>query len=404
MKRRRHRSRKKSWFSRIFKKPRPTLGGDAIAPQYLRQAGDKTEIKEQAAPEHFLTEMEHYGNSSETLPVLRQGLEPIKRRKRRASFWMSFFIPRRRKHIKKNQPLFQKPVDPEPKRSRWQMSRRVMITVNSTFMYLIAFVAIYIIYQMAVIFTANHFGISGVLNYYTVFWPIGNSSPLWFPYYKIILITGSGPLISLIIGLIFFRLLVPYAKSPVLKLFYLWIALHALNMFFGGFVSGVTTSDGFGYVALWLRMNIAFRIFFALLFLFSLAAFGYYSTRYFLETALSPSFLSHEHRRMFLFYHVLLPSILGALIVLLVRIPNNPPYQVIVLATLLAATITAVFNRRAKPDRIKSFPKHHGRKLQVAYLMVMLLLLMVFRWGLSYGLHFIINIDFTVSVFGSSPM
>lgn len=404
MKRRRHRSRRKSWFSRLFKKTRPTLGEGAIAPQYVRKSWDDAETTEQSSTEHFLTEVEQHGNLPETTPIARQGVEPIKLRKRKAPFWAAFFIPRRRKHVRKDQPLFVKPVDPEPKRGRWQMSRRVMITINSTIMYLIAFVAIYIVYQMAVIFTANNFGISGVLYYYTVFWPIGNSSPLWFPYYKIILITGSGPFISLLIGLIFFRVLVPYAKNPVLKLFYLWIALHALNMFFGGFVSGVTTSDGFGYVALWLRMNIVFRIFFSLVFLFGLAAFGYYSTRYFLETALSPSFLTQEKRRLFLFYHVLLPSILGAAIVILVRIPNNPPYQVIVLATMLAATITAVFNRRAKPDRIKSFPKHHGRKLQVVYLIIMLVLMIGFRWGLAYGLHFIIKINFTVSVFGASPM
>lgn len=403
MRRRKHRSRKKSWFSEIFNKTRPVLGQGAIAQEYARRYQEET-ITDEPLQDHFLTETEEQASMTESNPALRSGVEPIKLRKRKKPFWATLFLPRRRNKFKKDRPLFTKPVEPEPQRGKWQISRRVMIVVNSTIMYLLAFVAIYILYQMTVIFTANNFGISGVLYYYQVFWPIGNSSPLWFPFYKIILITGSGPFISLIIGLVFFRLLVPYAKDPILKLFYLWVALHALNMFFGGFVSGVTTSDGFGYVALWLRMNIVFRIFFSLIFLFGLASFGYYSTRYFLETALSPSFLSQEKRKLFLFYHVLLPSIVGAVIVILVRIPNNPPYQIIVLATILAATITAVFNRRAKPDRIKSFPKHHGRKLQVVYLLIMLLLMVGFRWGLAYGLHFIIKINFTVSVFGASPM
>lgn len=268
-------------------------------------------------------------------------------------------------------------------------------------MYLLAFIIVYLIYQLTVIFTASQFGISGVLYYYQVFWPIGNSSPLWFPYYKIILITGSGPFICLIAGLLFFRIFAPQAKNPVTKLFFLWIALHALNMFFGAFVAGVTTSDGFGYVALWLHMNIVFRILFSLIFLFALAAFGYYATKMFLETAQSPLSLKAENRREFLFFQVFLPGVLGAIIITLVRIPVNPPYFVILLFTIMAATITAYLNRKAKPDHLKYFPKHHGRKLQFLYLIPMLALVAAFRLGLEHGLHFIIRMSISVSVFGA---
>ena len=267
-------------------------------------------------------------------------------------------------------------------------------------MYLLAFMLVYLVYQFTVVYTANRFGISGVLYYYDVFWPIGDSSPLWFPFYKIILITGSGPFISLIAGLLFFRLFMPKIKNPVTKLFYLWIALHALNMFFGAFVAGVTTNDGFGYVALWFYMNLIFRIIFSFIALFALAMFGYYSAGYFLETAQSQSYLRSEWRQEFLFFQALLPGILGALIIMLVRIPVNPPYHTIILFTLFAATIAALFNPKAKPGRVKSFPKHQGRKFQWVYFLVLLALLAFYRIVLSYGLHIIIKISMTVSFFG----
>jgi hypothetical protein len=402
MKRRRSRSKRGSWLDQLFNKTKPSLGHDEISPALKRDSETAWE-----KPKHDIAD--ELPPSRETrAPVSekpRSGVETLPEKKRRPPWWYELFAPRkrRRKSHKKPTPLFIKPIEPEAPRSKLQMSRRLMISINSTIMYLIAFVIMYIVYQMAVIFTANNFGISGVLYYYQVFWPIGNSSPLWFPYYKIILITGSGPFVSLIFGIIFFRIFVPRLKNPIAKLFFLWVALHGLNFFFGGFVAGVTTSDGFGYVALWMRMNIVFRILFSMIALFGLAAFGYHSTRYFLETALSPSFLKSEKRIQFMTFHALIPSILGAIIIILLRMPNNPPYQVIILATMLAATITAVFNRRTRPDKVKSFPKHHGRRLQLGYLFFMVLLLFGFRYGLEYGLHFIIKFSVNISVFGTMP-
>jgi hypothetical protein len=402
MKRRRNKPGSGSWLDGLFGKPKPKLGQEDISPLLKRDSQEKWELPKQQPEEKQGPSKESKTPESE---APRAGVKGLPGKQHKPPWWYGLFAPRhrRRKIHKKPTPLFIKPIEPEPPRARFQMSRRVMIAINSTIMYLLAFLIIYFIYQMAAIFMANNFGISGVLYYYQVFWPIGNSSPLWFPYYKVILITGAGPFISLITGLIVFRIFVPRLKNPITKLFFLWIALHALNMFFGGFVSGVTTSDGFGYVALWLRMNIVFRIFFSLIFLFGLAAFGYHSTRYFLETALSPSFLKSEKRRQFLIYHALVPSILGAAIIILIRMPNNPPYQVIVLATMLAATITAIFNRKTKPDKIKSFPKHHGRKLQFGYLITLAVLMVGFRLGLEYGLHIIMKFSINISVFGASP-
>jgi hypothetical protein len=377
MKKRRGHSRRTPWFRSLFRKQKPTEYQGPISPSLLRDSSQTAD------------------------PYLHESDVGKSRRKR--SFWKRLFGSGKHKKHKTSKPLFIKPEEPEKPHERLKMNRRVMIVLNSTIMYLLAFFIIYLIYQMTVIFTASRFGISGVLYYYQVFWPIGNSSPLWFPYYKIILITGSGPFISLIAGLLFFRVFVNKTKNPATKLFFLWIALHGLNMFFGAFVSGVTTNDGFGYVVLWMHMNIVFRILFSFIFLFGLSAFGYHAARYFLETAQSPGFIKTEKRREFLLYQALIPAVLGAFIILLIRIPYNPPYQVIVLFTLLAATITAVFNKKAKPSHIRSFPKHHGRKLEFVYLLAMIILFIGFRFGLEHGLHFIIKMSMSVTIFGAAP-
>jgi hypothetical protein len=374
MSKRRRRAKNRTWLRRLFRKEKPTIDQGPISPMLLREGAAEGGLDQ-------------------------KDFDKLTSQRRKRPWWQRLlFSSRRRKH-KTPTPLFIKPIEPEAPREKLRLNRSIMLAINSTILYLLAYVLVYLLYQLTVIYTANRFGISGVLYYFDVFWPIGDSSPLWYPYFKIVLITGSGPFISLIAGLLFFRIYIPKARNPVTKLFFLWIALHALNMFFGAFVAGVTTNDGFGYVPLWLYMNIVFRIVFSFISLFALAVFGYYAARYFLETALAPSFLKAEKRSQFLLYQAIIPGILGAVILFLIRIPNNPPYHIIMLFTFFAATITAYFNHKAKPDRIRSFPKHQGRKFQLTYFIIAVALLAAFRIILAYGLHIIIKFSMTVSFF-----
>jgi hypothetical protein len=377
MSRKRRKSRRSFW--QIFKiKPKTAEGPATVSP--LLQRTDM-----QAHP-------------------LDMPAEPKKKSRRKRSLFKRLFGFGHRKssHIAKPLKLPEE-ENPLKKKRRFKFDAEVFLVINSTAKFLTAYLITYFIYSFANIFVANIFGISGVLYHYQIFWPVGNSSTLWFPAYKIIFITGAGPLLLLLIGVLLYQIIVNNTKTPNLKLFFLWMAFHSLNMFFGAFVSGVITSDGFGYVALWIYMNIVFKILFSLIFLFVLAAFGYNATQAFLETAQSPHWGKQENRMEFLFYQVLVSSLLGILILTLVRIPNNPPYQVILLFAILAATITAIFNREAKPDKSKSFPKHHGNKIQYGYLATSAFLLVLFRWGLSHGLHIVMKFEFSVSLFGVAP-
>jgi hypothetical protein len=425
MSKRKRRSGKRSWLSLIFGQQQKPENHEEISPLLRRDGASETitpapeeKVRRRRSPRRsylggLVTVKTKPGQDNPSDVSGSQGDGPLfiinsdeqdKRLRRKRSFLSSLFGPKKKRPQKTLEvPVFNKPEERYKPPRKLRVGRNFLNTLNSTIMFVLAFVIVYLFYQMTVIFTASQFGISGVLYYYQVFWPIGNSSPLWFPYYKIILITAAGPFICLITGLLFFRIFAVQTKNPVTKLFFLWIALHSLNMFFGAFVAGVTTNDGFGYVALWLYMNIVFRILFSMIFLFALAAFGYHATKLFLETAQSPLMLKSENRREFLLFQVLFPGILGGIIIMLVRAPINPPYWIILLFTMLAATITAFLNRKAKPEHIKYFPKHHGKRLQLGYLVVLLVFLAGFRLGLEHGLHFIIRMSMSISIFGASP-
>ncbi|MGB4205232.1 MAG: hypothetical protein WBJ84_06385 [Bacteroidales bacterium] len=327
--------------------------------------------------------------------------ESRKLSKQRRPFLARLIRSFRRKPAKSTTPLILTPIEPEPVRKKYKLSNRQYLIINSTIKYLVAYILIYLIYQLTVVIVANLYGLSGVLYFHKVFWPIGDNSRLWFPYYKIIVIMGSGPFISLLLGLLFLRIAQTRTMDQGTKLFFLWLALHGLNMFFGAFVAGVTTNEGFGYVALWLYMSLMLRIVFSFIFLFALAAIGYYSTGLFYETAQSQAYLKSENKRLFILYQTLLPSILGAIIMLIIRIPENPPYQVLLLFTLLFATFAAYFNKKAKPKRIRNFPKHNGRRIEWGYIIVLVALLLIFRWLLYYGLHIILRFSVSLNLFGA---
>ncbi len=268
-------------------------------------------------------------------------------------------------------------------------------TVNSTALFIIAFLLVYITYQLTVLITASRWKLDSVLFYYDL--AFNDYSPLWTKY-NILLVTFSGPFICLIIGFLFYRYFSARPKvRGFLKLFFLWIALHGFNLFFGAFASGVAFSEGFGYVPEWLSFNVFWQILSSLISLFILGIIGYYMAPRFLETSNSAFRVRDENKLKFLFYQVLLPLLFGASIILLVKIPNNMPYDTGNLITLVFAVVPVLVNRYARPS-INFEGDRKPTKIKWNYIVFLLILLTAFRVGLNSGLHISLYYKFIFSL------
>ncbi|MBN3034992.1 MAG: hypothetical protein JW861_05355 [Bacteroidales bacterium] len=268
--------------------------------------------------------------------------------------------------------------------------------VNSLCLFIIAYLTVYMVYQMTVLLSASFWGLDSVLFYYDL--AFNDYSPLWTRL-NIIFITLSGPLISLIIGLLFLRIFVGSSKIGTnTRLFFIWIGIHGCNLFLGAFASGVSFDEGFGYVANWLYMNVFWKILFSLMFLFILSLIGYYSTSRFLETSNSIFRTRKENRFRFLLFQAVIPWLAGLLLIILVKIPNNMPYDTGNLITIFFAVIPVLFNRLAQPSMRPD--KEHRRKTSVnwAFVAMFILLLAAYRIGLNSGLHFVVNIRFSIDI------
>ncbi|MCD4734724.1 MAG: hypothetical protein K8R53_01650 [Bacteroidales bacterium] len=280
--------------------------------------------------------------------------------------------------------------------SKYSKKSYLLYTLNSTVLYMLAYLGVYLVYQFTVLIMASFWGLDSVLFYYDL--AFNDLSPRWNRL-NIIFITISGPLVALFLGMLFNMVFAKRENSRVLlKLFYLWIAFHGFNMFFGAFSSGVSFDEGFGYVASWLYMNVFWKIFFSLIFLFLMGIIGYYSTSKFLETSNSSHRVKKENRGIFILSQVILPWFLGGLIIFLIRIPNNMPYDTGNLITMIFAVIPMLFNFRAKPEINIDKLKRKQTTINWAIIIIFILVYTAYRVGLDNGLHFLMKFRFSIDI------
>jgi hypothetical protein len=194
---------------------------------------------------------------------------------------------------------------------------------NSTAMFMGTYIVAWFIYQLAVMYTASLFNIPSVLKYYELKFLEPNSSPLWSEM-NIVEITFSGPLISLITGFISFIVLKTSPKlGQQLKLFLMWFCINSLAEFFGAFVAGFITRQGFGYVIAWMFIPYTMNLIISIVFLSVLVYLGILLIPVLLS--ISESHLGKLNGLLFILSRFTLPWLIGTGILILLKIPNAHP-------------------------------------------------------------------------------
>lgn len=277
-------------------------------------------------------------------------------------------------------------------------------TLSSLVVFIASGLFAWLVYQLSVVVVASLYDIDSVLYYYEVMFPIGNASAKWNSL-NIIAITLAGPLFSLLAGVFtYFYLIRKKVVRGFNRLFFLWLSFHLFNFFFGGFVAGVITDQGFGYVANWMFMGMVMKILISLIFLSILGFAGYYVVPWLLATAGKPQRIRSENRVIFIISQVVVPWIVGSGLLLLLRIPNRPPqhsniliYDAIIASTLGVMAIAMFFNRNARPATVS----HRKTNYRVSFIWAVatLLAILLVRVGLSYGLHIVMQFSIRLSLF-----
>lgn len=204
-------------------------------------------------------------------------------------------------------------------------SKFVFGFLHSTGYFIIAFMLVYIIYQVVTIFVAASYHIPIVWYYYELKFPLYTYSPL-YTRTAMVMIFGAGPIISLMIAFLFIRLF--FSENRIIKrfqLFYLWGFICGANMFFGAYIAGFLTRTEFIYTSEWLFMSGIFdieEIFFTILSFVMMLVIGRILTPLFLVSSGSITMITPENRQFFIFTQVVFPWLAGMLILFLITTPH----------------------------------------------------------------------------------
>ena len=264
--------------------------------------------------------------------------------------------------------------------------------VNSTIFFLLGFLFVFYIHQFVTILTASLFDIPTSLYSYRIYWPLYTYSSL-YTRLALIVIFGIGPVVSLILGFVFFRLyLITRFRTIFLKTFFLWSSIHAYNLFFGSYITGVITRTGFIYSSEWLFLSGVFdikEIIFLILSVIMLIVIGSYFTKHFLYTSNSNNLIEPKLRGMFIIGKVMIPWIVGNLILFGMNIPHNPIELIFIYITTIVVVFMTLTNYNSPSLRLIKLPRQPVRfRISWMYLIIVLLVIVGLRISLENGLSF----------------
>lgn len=212
--------------------------------------------------------------------------------------------------------------------------------LHSTAYLILAFMLIYIIYQVITIVVASSYHIPIIWSYYKLKFPLYTFSPL-YTRESLVVIFAMGPIMSLMLAFVFLKL---YFTTNVIlkrfKLFYLWGFICGANMFFGAYISGFITRTEFIYTSEWLFMNRSFasiEIIFTIIAMATLIIIGRIVTPLFLLSSGSVTMIKPEFRLFFIFSQVIFPWISMMIILFLITLPSY--YFPLILKTMTPGLI-----------------------------------------------------------------
>jgi hypothetical protein len=265
-----------------------------------------------------------------------------------------------------------------------------IVFLQSTAYYVLAFLIVYVIYQLVTILVASVFHIPVTWYYYQLKFPLYTYSKL-YTRPALVLIFGAGPIISLLLA--FLSLKSFFNKQSVsnhFQLFYLWGIINGVNMFFGAYIIGFLTRTEFIYTSEWLLMSSVFDIeemVFTLVSIGMLLIIGRLLTPLFLVSSGSVTLLTPEYRLFFIYSQVILPWVAGIGIFFLIVSPHY--YIPFLLKTLTPGLIvipSLFMYNTARNENIHTSGLIRRNYFRWSIVIAVVALLFFYRLALNFGI------------------
>jgi hypothetical protein len=264
-----------------------------------------------------------------------------------------------------------------------ERAKLTFTAVNSTLAYVLAYLCAYVFYQLVTSSVAASLNIKSVVYYHKIDYRV--AADFWNRF-RVIYTFASGPVACLILGIVGVRIYTYLKKNDgYIRLFLLWLYLHAFNLFFGSYVAGVVTQSGFRYVTNYAQVPKKLEYVIAFFCVAAMFAFGYFATKQFLQMAPSQSLIQRFSRRTFVLCVCILPWLVGSSLLTLFKRPNITPNELIVYLMIFTIVVPVlVVQRNFQEVNLVKRSKQLG--ISWGFLATTLIALVVFRYVFEYGL------------------
>lgn len=218
------------------------------------------------------------------------------------------------------------------------------IRVNSTVMYVLAFLFVYFIYQFFTAFIAGQYYLRVILFYHEVKFLTPDNSKFWYSD-SALAVFSTGPLISMVFAFIFIMLFRKYANTDsLLKVFLLWGVLHFINRIIGSFAIGtIFLLYGSNLIADWLYLGMEFKILLVALAIILLIVIGNFSVYPIINSSNSFSLINKKNRGEFIKNQIFIPWFFGSLILFVLFLPRFPLHELLINLSMLIMLIPVYF-------------------------------------------------------------
>jgi len=220
------------------------------------------------------------------------------------------------------------------------------LIINSTSVFILAYLFVYFFSQFVTIFTASQFDISTELFYFGLDWPLATYS-IKYTETALVIIFASAPLVALLSGALLFQLFKAFRGiAGYMKLFILWSSIHFFNLFFGAFTAGAISRTGFIYAIEWAFKTAPMDVFetTVLVVVLIISFFIAKSFTYpFLCASNSRNLVKPNVRWMYLISQAIIPWIIGTIIIMISLIPSAP-LSALMLTPLMAFLVVPIMS------------------------------------------------------------
>ncbi|MDX1685897.1 MAG: hypothetical protein R3275_11725 [Saprospiraceae bacterium] len=199
------------------------------------------------------------------------------------------------------------------------MNEKAYIALNSTILYLIAFLITTMVHEGAHAIVGLYFGSDPVLHHNYV----EHFSKQGLPTIQLCAIALAGPLISLTQGIIAGRAFLRSSRSGLLHLFLIWLSVLGFNNFLGYLMTGPIFQMGdVGKFYALVNLPLVYQILFAVTGAALLLYIAYRMTKPFLEFSYKREWVNDgPSRKNFNFHTIILPWVLGSVVMTILYLP-----------------------------------------------------------------------------------